>query len=107
MAWTRRSVGNLPRRAAGLRDNPDRHHGRVSIVGTNHDLEDVFWLPARGRTRVLYETRPLEDVNEAFAEVESASTKASRVVLRPDVVRRSRDRTHSGGVRSGVPRPPL
>jgi hypothetical protein len=30
---------------------------------------------------VLYGTRPLEDVNEAFAEVESASTKAPRVVL--------------------------
>jgi hypothetical protein len=32
---------------------------------------------------VLYETRPLEDVNEAFAEVEQASTNAPRVVLQP------------------------
>jgi len=56
---------------------------RGSIVGTHHDLEDVFSLHAQGRTRVLYETRPLEDVNEAFAEVESASTKAPRVVLQP------------------------
>jgi propanol-preferring alcohol dehydrogenase len=54
-----------------------------SIVGTHHDLEAVFRLHGLGRTRVLYETRPLEDVNEAFAEVEQASTNAPRVVLQP------------------------
>ena len=54
-----------------------------SIVGTHHDLEDVFRLHALGRTRVLYEMRPLEEVNEAFAEVESATTKMPRVVLTP------------------------
>jgi propanol-preferring alcohol dehydrogenase len=54
-----------------------------SIVGTHHDLEDVFCLHALGRTRVLYETRPLEDVNEAFAEVEGATTKMPRAVLQP------------------------
>jgi hypothetical protein len=32
---------------------------------------------------VLYETRPLEEVNEAFAEVQQATTKAPRVVLTP------------------------
>jgi len=54
-----------------------------SIVGTHHDLEDVFALHRLGRTRVLYETRPLDDVNEAFAEVEEARTSAPRVVLQP------------------------
>jgi propanol-preferring alcohol dehydrogenase len=54
-----------------------------SIVGTHHDLEDVFKLHQLGRTRVLYETRPLEQVNEAFADVEHARTSAPRVVLQP------------------------
>jgi D-arabinose 1-dehydrogenase-like Zn-dependent alcohol dehydrogenase len=56
-----------------------------SIVGTHHDVEDVFKLHQLGRTRVLYETRPLEDVNEAFEEVEQARTKAPRVVLQPQL----------------------
>jgi alcohol dehydrogenase, propanol-preferring len=54
-----------------------------SIVGTHHDLEDVFALHQLGRTRVLYETRSLDDVNDAFEEVEQARTKAPRVVLQP------------------------
>jgi propanol-preferring alcohol dehydrogenase len=54
-----------------------------SIVGTHHDLEDVFALHRLGRTRVLYETRPLEAVNEAFEDVEQARTAAPRVVLQP------------------------
>jgi propanol-preferring alcohol dehydrogenase len=54
-----------------------------SIVGTHHDLEDVFELHALGRTRVLYETRALDQVNEAFEDVEQARTKAPRVVLEP------------------------
>jgi propanol-preferring alcohol dehydrogenase len=45
-----------------------------SIVGTHLDLEEVFKLHAEGRTRVLYETRCLDDVNAAFAEVEAASS---------------------------------
>ena len=40
-----------------------------SIVGTRADLDDVFALHAAGRTRVIYETRPLAGVNEAIAEV--------------------------------------
>ncbi len=54
-----------------------------SIVGTAQDLRDVFRLHELGRTRVLYETRPLDDVNEAFEEVIEARTKAPRVVLKP------------------------
>ena len=40
-----------------------------SIVGTRQDLAEVFELHARGRTRVIAETRRLDDVNEAVAEV--------------------------------------
>jgi propanol-preferring alcohol dehydrogenase len=54
-----------------------------SIVGTNQDLQDVFKLHQMGRTEVLYETRPLDEVNEAFEEVEQARTKQPRVVLKP------------------------
>jgi propanol-preferring alcohol dehydrogenase len=54
-----------------------------SIVGTHHDLEEVFALHRLGRTRVLYETRSLDGVNEAFADVEEARTAAPRVVLQP------------------------
>jgi propanol-preferring alcohol dehydrogenase len=40
-----------------------------SIVGTRLDLAEVFELHAAGRTRVVFETRHLEDVNSAFDEV--------------------------------------
>ena len=54
-----------------------------SIVGTHHDVEDAFKLHSLGRTRVLYETRKLEEVNAAFEDVEHERTKAPRVVLEP------------------------
>ena len=53
-----------------------------SIVGTRADLNDVFALHAAGRTRVIYETRPLTGVNEAIAEVLQGKAKA-RLVLQP------------------------
>jgi alcohol dehydrogenase, propanol-preferring len=40
-----------------------------SLVGTRNDLHDVFALHAQGRTRVVTETRSLEDVNACFEEV--------------------------------------
>lgn len=52
-----------------------------SIVGTHRDVEDVFTLQTLGRTRVLRETRPLEEVKQAFDDVEHARTKEPRVVL--------------------------
>ena len=52
-----------------------------SIVGTHRDVEDVFKLHTLGRTRVLHETRPLEEVNEAFDDVLHARNVAPRVVL--------------------------
>lgn len=40
-----------------------------SIVGTREDLVEVFALHAAGRTSVVAETRSIDDVNEAIAEV--------------------------------------
>ena len=53
-----------------------------SIVGTRADLATVFTLHREGRTRVVTETRPLEDVNEAIGEVLHGKAKA-RIVLQP------------------------
>jgi propanol-preferring alcohol dehydrogenase len=53
-----------------------------SIVGTRTDLRRVFELHATGKTRVIRETRPLDQVNEAIAEVE-AGTIAARIVFQP------------------------
>jgi propanol-preferring alcohol dehydrogenase len=50
-----------------------------SIVGTRLDLSEVFELHADGRTKVIYETRQLEDVNHAFEEVEKAAVPARLV----------------------------
>ncbi len=50
-----------------------------SIVGTRLDLAEVFELHADGRTRVIYETRHLEEVNHAFEEVEKAAVPARLV----------------------------
>jgi alcohol dehydrogenase, propanol-preferring len=53
-----------------------------SIVGTRVDLREVFELHAAGLTKVISEVRPLDSVNEAFAEVE-AGTVPARIVLVP------------------------
>ncbi|MEA2192124.1 MAG: alcohol dehydrogenase, propanol-preferring [Solirubrobacteraceae bacterium] len=53
-----------------------------SIVGTRAELREVFALHAAGRTTVIRETRSLEQVNEAIADVE-AGRVAARVVLEP------------------------
>lgn len=52
-----------------------------SIVGTRVDLGEVFQLHAAGKTKVIYETRRLEEVNEAFEEVEKGVVKA-RIVFK-------------------------
>jgi alcohol dehydrogenase, propanol-preferring len=51
-----------------------------SIVGTRVDLAEVFELHARGRTHVTYQRRPLESVNESFADV-LAGRVLARIVL--------------------------
>ncbi|HAT45483.1 MAG TPA: zinc-dependent alcohol dehydrogenase, partial [Ktedonobacter sp.] len=50
-----------------------------SIVGTPLDLAEVYQLHAAGRTKVIYETRRLEQVNEAMEEVEHARIPARLV----------------------------
>jgi propanol-preferring alcohol dehydrogenase len=53
-----------------------------SIVGTRKDLREVFELHVAGRTHVIRETRSLDDVNDAIADVE-AGRVAARIVLEP------------------------
>lgn len=50
-----------------------------SIVGTRQDLAEVFELHAQGRTRVVAETRKLDQVNEAVEEVLSGRATARLV----------------------------
>ncbi|MFF2542318.1 alcohol dehydrogenase AdhP [Kitasatospora sp. NPDC058063] len=50
-----------------------------SIVGTREDLAEVFRLHALGRTRVIRETRRLDDVNACFDEVLSGKVSARLV----------------------------
>ena len=51
-----------------------------SIVGTRKDLREVFALHAAGKTNVIRETRSLDDVNEAIADVETGRV-AARIVF--------------------------
>jgi propanol-preferring alcohol dehydrogenase len=51
-----------------------------SIVGTRQDLAEVFQLHAAGRTRVVYEPRPLTAVNESIEEVLRGDVRA-RIVF--------------------------
>lgn len=53
-----------------------------SIVGTRLDLREVFELHAGGKTRVIREERPLEDVHVAMEDVLRGEVPA-RIVLRP------------------------
>lgn len=55
-----------------------------SIVGTHHDLEQVFELHRRGRTRVLRTEQSLADVNEAIESVLDGSAPAPRLVFAMD-----------------------
>ena len=50
-----------------------------SIVGTRQDLTEVFDLHAQGRTRVIAETRKLDEVNEAISEVLAGQARARLV----------------------------
>ncbi|MEV7773939.1 alcohol dehydrogenase AdhP [Kitasatospora sp. NPDC086791] len=50
-----------------------------SIVGTREDLAEVFRLHALGRTRVIRETRRLEEVNTCFEEVLGGKVSARLV----------------------------
>ncbi|HMN97859.1 MAG TPA: zinc-dependent alcohol dehydrogenase [Miltoncostaeaceae bacterium] len=54
-----------------------------SIVGTHHDLEEVFELHTRGMTTVERSEVPLDDVNAAIEAVLDGSAGTARIVLRP------------------------
>ncbi len=51
-----------------------------SIVGTRQDLADVFALHAAGRTRVIAQSRKLEDINESIMELLSGQVPARLVI---------------------------
>ena len=53
-----------------------------SIVGTHHDLEEVFELHRRGLTHVQRSERQLDDVNKAIGEVLDGSSPSPRLVFR-------------------------
>jgi alcohol dehydrogenase, propanol-preferring len=55
---------------------------RGSIVGTHHDLEEVFELHRRGLTRVMRADCELDDVNEAIEQVLDGSAPSPRMVFR-------------------------
>ncbi len=50
-----------------------------SIVGTRQDLAEVLDLHAKGRTKVIYQTRQLDHVNDCFEEILSGSVPARLV----------------------------
>jgi propanol-preferring alcohol dehydrogenase len=58
-----------------------------SIVGTHHDLEEVFELHRRGTTTVERAERELDDVNAAIEQVLDGTARTPRLVLRPAGVR--------------------
>ena len=51
-----------------------------SIAGTQVEMAEVFQVHARGRTHATYHRRPLESVNESFADVLAGRVPA-RIVL--------------------------
>lgn len=52
-----------------------------SIVGTRNDLHETFDLHAAGKTKVIYEKRKLDHVNEAIEEVEQGTMHTPRLVF--------------------------
>jgi len=53
-----------------------------SIVGTHHELEEVFDLHRRGLTEVEKSETTLDSVNEAIEQVLDGSAPAPRTVFR-------------------------
>jgi propanol-preferring alcohol dehydrogenase len=54
-------------------------HLRDTYIFVVSKIGETFELHAAGKTKVITEVRKLEQVNEAFAEVESGKTKARLV----------------------------
>ena len=76
-----------------------------SIVGTRHDLEEVFELHRRGLTKLEYVERSLEDVNTSITEVLDGTAPAPRLVFRMDRRAPGRRRVGSRGGRRLSNRP--
>jgi D-arabinose 1-dehydrogenase-like Zn-dependent alcohol dehydrogenase len=78
-----REVVFIAKALAAMQTETGKGHNGItikgSIVGNRADLAEVFELHAAGRTKVERHTRKLEDVNEAFEEVESGRAKARLV----------------------------
>jgi propanol-preferring alcohol dehydrogenase len=55
---------------------------RGSIVGTHHDLEEVFDLHRRGLTTVMKSELALDDVNDAIERVLDGTAPSPRLVFR-------------------------
>ncbi|OON77398.1 zinc-dependent alcohol dehydrogenase [Streptomyces tsukubensis] len=70
----------LPARGTVLAGNHIPHTVRGSVAANRRDLAEVFRLHRLGRTRVVRETRRLEDINLAFREVQEGKVSA-RVVF--------------------------
>jgi propanol-preferring alcohol dehydrogenase len=51
----------------------------LSIVGTRVDLAETFQLHADGRTKVVRETRRLDDVYRSFEQIEKGEVDAQLV----------------------------
>ena len=69
---------------ADLRHRSQRQDGhRLDRRHSQRHLADVFALHAAGKTRVIRETRSLNEVNEAIADVEAGRVPA-RIVFTPD-----------------------
>ncbi|WP_262926586.1 hypothetical protein [Streptococcus pneumoniae] len=88
---TRRCVGadgwcwsGYPQKALSAYQSSRQSSGGSMLLdrslGTRIDLAETFELHALGRTRVIYEKRPLEMVNECFEAVEQGKAKA-RIVF--------------------------
>jgi propanol-preferring alcohol dehydrogenase len=54
---------------------------RGSIVGTHHDLEEVFALHQRGLTKIFHAEVALDDVNAAIEQVLDGSAPSPRLVF--------------------------
>jgi len=67
-----------------------------SIVGTHHDLEEVFELHRRGLTHVQRSECALDDVNRAIGEVLDGSAPTPRLVFRIGDVAARTDRLSVG-----------
>ncbi len=80
--FVRRAAGRQRGQAADFRDGAQRHHNRGLHRRHTKGSREVFELHAAGKTRVIRETRPLHQVNQAIADV-TAGRVAARIVLEP------------------------